>query len=51
MKPTEYARIAAALGISTSEAAELEAEWRDWGALQLHKQEKRQPTQARYAQH
>ncbi len=34
MKPTDYAEVAAALGISTIEAAELEAEWRHWRDLQ-----------------
>ena len=37
MKPTDYAKIAGALGISTIEAAELEAEWRLWHDFQRDK--------------
>jgi hypothetical protein len=39
MKPTDYAEIADALGISTDEAAGLEAEWRRWTKSHHDKQE------------
>jgi len=50
MKPIDYAKIAAALGISMSEAAELEAEWRNWRVLQIDKEDEHEPIHARYAQ-
>jgi hypothetical protein len=49
MKRTEYARIAEALGISVSEAAELEAEWHNWHALQIDQQDKHEPIHTIYA--
>jgi hypothetical protein len=50
MKPTDYAQIATALGISIGEAVELEAEWHNWRALQIDQQDEREPIQAFSAQ-
>lgn len=50
MKRTDHARIAEALGISVSEAAELESEWRNWRALKMEQQDGHQPIPTLYAQ-
>jgi len=50
MKRTEHAEIAEALGISVNEAAELEAEWRNWRALQIDKRDAHEPIQTFSAQ-
>jgi hypothetical protein len=50
MNRTDHARIAEALGISVSEAAELEREWRSWRALKIEKQDGHEPIPTLYAQ-